>query len=540
MQMGEDVTLPKSDQLPSWAARHPRICVLVLGALSATGFPPLGWWPIALLAMGAAAALFSQAVKRREAAILGWLFGVAHFTAAHNWIATAFTHQAEMPQFLGWIAVPVLALYLGIYPALAALAARAVAGRSKPLAFALAFAGFWVVTEWLRSWLFTGYGWGPFSLILLGGDNAPGLAMLLPWFGTYALSGLAVLAACAAAYAVAAPFKRKGLSLADLGRLAIAVAFAAAMWMPLASDAEGTIRYTVVQPDLDQAELNDPRQYEPAFLTLSALTARDDDAEKRLVFWPESGMPDYLRPGYPQRYYHATTAGGDPLVARNRVGQILDANSILLTGTTDLEIQNGRAVAAYNVVTVLDTEGAIAGSYRKAHLVPYGEYLALRWLLEPLGASRLVAGTIDFWEGPGPHTLDLGAFGRPGIQICYEIVFSGQVTDRNDRPDYIFNPSNDGWFGTWGPPQHFAQARMRAIEEGLPVIRATTTGISGVIDARGVVRASLGSGKMASLNGLIPPAAAPTLFARTGNLLALLWAAFFLALSLVALRWRRS
>ena len=140
----------------------------------------------------------------------------------------------------------------------------------------------------------------------------------------------------------------------------------------------------------------------------------------------------------------------------------------------------------FRSVTALDSTGAIRGSYAKAHLVPYGEYLPMREILEPLGLSRLVAGSIDFLAGPGPRTLDFGPYGKAGFQICYEIIFSGQVADRANRPDYLFNPTNDGWFGSWGPPQHLAQARMRAIEEGLPVLRATTTGISAVIDADGV------------------------------------------------------
>jgi apolipoprotein N-acyltransferase len=171
--------------------------------------------------------------------------------------------------------------------------------------------------------------------------------------------------------------------------------------------------------------------------------------------------------------------------------------------------------------------------------VPYGEYLPLRPLLEPLGLSRLVAGTIDFIPGPGPRTLDLGVHGRAGIQICYEIVFSGDVVDRRDRPDYIFNPSNDGWFGAFGPPQHLAQARMRAIEEGLPVLRATTTGISAVIDPRGVVRDHLPQHVAGRIDGLVPPALPPTPFARLGHWLTLGWAMLFIGLAFVALPRRR-
>ena len=159
--------------------------------------------------------------------------------------------------------------------------------------------------------------------------------------------------------------------------------------------------------------------------------------------------------------------------------------------------------------------------------------MPLRPLLEPLGLSRLVAGSIDYLPGPGPRTLDLGVHGKAGVMICYEIVFSGAVADKADRPDYIFNPSNDGWFGWWGPPQHLAQARMRAIEEGLPVLRSTTTGISAVIDADGVVRATIGMGKADKLQGFIPAAKPPTLFGRLGHALTLAWAALFLGLGLV-------
>ena len=156
------------------------------------------------------------------------------------------------------------------------------------------------------------------------------------------------------------------------------------------------------------------------------------------------------------------------------------------------------------------------GGYSKAHLVPYGEYLPMRPLLEPLGLNRLVPGAIDFLPGPGPRTLDLGAYGRAAIQVCYEIVFSGEVVQRGNRPDYIFNDSNDGWFGAFGPPQHLAQARMRAIEEGLPVLRSTTTGISAVIDARGVVRRYLPQHVAGRIDGRGPITvdAAPPVIAR--------------------------
>ena len=223
-------------------------------------------------------------------------------------------------------------------------------------------------------------------------------------------------------------------------------------------------------------------------------------------------------------------------MARRRIGAVIGLDAMLLTGAVDLVMRGEKVVAAQNVVTALDGAGRIRGGYAKAHLVPYGEYLPMRGLLEPLGLSRLVAGTLDFWPGPGPRTLDLGPWGLAGIQVCYEIVFSGAVVDPAHRPDFIFNPSNDGWFGRYGPPQHLAQARLRAIEEGLPVLRSTTNGISAVVDARGVVRQFLPRPVAGRLDGRVPPAHAPTLFARLGNTLALLWAAVLLVGAVLALR----
>ncbi|MEO6433309.1 MAG: apolipoprotein N-acyltransferase, partial [Sphingomicrobium sp.] len=173
-------------------------------------------------------------------------------------------------------------------------------------------------------------------------------------------------------------------------------------------------------------------------------------------------------------------------------------------------------------------------------LVPYGEYLPMRALLEPIGLSRLVAGSLDFRSGPGPQTLDLRPWGRIGVQICYEIIFSGRVVDQTHRPSFIFNPSNDAWFGSWGPPQHLAQARLRAAEEGLPVIRSTPTGISAVIDAKGHVVQSLKWRTAGAIQTVLPPPApASTLFGLLGNLVAVVIGLLLIAIGIVLERRQR-
>jgi apolipoprotein N-acyltransferase len=180
----------------------------------------------------------------------------------------------------------------------------------------------------------------------------------------------------------------------------------------------------------------------------------------------------------------------------------------------------------------------IVGRYDKAHLVPYGEYLPMRPLLSAIGLSRLAPGDFDFNAGPGPRTLVLPNGRKMGVQICYEIIFSGHVVDPANRPDFIFNPSNDAWFGAWGPPQHLAQARLRAAEEGLPIVRSTPTGVSAVIDASGALVATVPLGKADVIDTGLPARTAPTTFSRLGNSIPLALGFLLIALA-IALGARR-
>jgi apolipoprotein N-acyltransferase len=517
--------------LAALVQRRPALAALALGLIAACAYPPLHLWPLGLGALAGFVWLIHSAENWRSALWRGWWFGWAHLTLANNWIATAFTHQAKMPEALGWAAVPLLCIYLAWYPAFAALAAHLLAKKRPLWAFGLVLAGAWVVTEWLRGWVFTGYPWPPLGLMLLGGWETQGIAGYLTITGTYALSGLTVLIATVLLAVFA---ERRWVN--GFGLTALVVLGMIAPMKEREPQTEG-VRYTLVQPHIPQSEINDASKFEEQFARLTHLTTPSRD-KSRLVLWPESAVPDYLEDGYPERYYLQMTAGADPDFARRRIGGVIGPQSTLLTGVVNLNIGTNAsgvpaAVSARNSVMALDGAGKVVGGYDKAHLVPYGEYLPMRPLLEPLGLSRLVAGSIDYLPGPGPRTLDLGEHGKAGVMICYEIVFSGAVADKANRPDYIFNPSNDGWFGSWGPPQHLAQARMRALEEGLPVLRSTTTGISAVIDADGIVRGHIPPGKADKLEGFVPAAKPPTLFAQFGHALTLGWAMLLIGFGLV-------
>jgi apolipoprotein N-acyltransferase len=508
--------------------RHPRLAAPVLGALAATGFQPLALWPATLAGLAGWLALLRAAPRGRDAALLGWLWGLGHFTLGNNWIATAFTYQAKMPVWLGWAAVPALSLYLALYPGLAAVLGWQF--RASRAGLVAGMAGALTISEWLRGWVFTGFAWNPLGMVALGSFTRPGPAGLAPWLGSYGLSGL--VAVLAGLWWLAASRRIGPASVALVATPLLAFAWPGPAGAP--PPAMG-LRFTLVQPNIAQSELDDPAHYEAQFLKL-ALLSEAAQPGRRLVLWPESGVPDYLREGYPAYLYRATTFAADPAVARRRIGMVIGPGALLLTGAVDLAARNGTVTGAWNVVTALDSAGVIRGSYAKAHLVPYGEYLPQRWLLGAIGLDKLVPGDLDFTPGPGPRTLDLGPWGRAGVQICYEIVFPGAVVDRAQRPQFVFNPSNDGWFGAWGPPQHLAQARMRAIEEGLPVLRATVSGISAVIDADGRVLAHVPSGQAGRIDMALPPPHRPTLFARLGNPLPLGLAIVLLAFAALALR----
>lgn len=548
-------------KVPAIFQNYPRWTALIAGAVSATGFEPWGLWPLTLICFALLIHLIAHASNSKCAFFIGWLFGVGHFAFGNQWIAVAFTFQAAMPIWLGYVAVVALALYLAVYPALAAWGAWWLArqknsfvqdtarfGVSVPLI--LAFAGLWIITEWLRSWVFTGYVWNPLSVITVA---VPFLAQPASALGTYGLSGVIILVAggllkFASLWTRAPSTEREsggwtgyfvgGALLFALATVGIVGRLSMFGGYYRSADANAQpIELTIAQPNISQADKYAPGYDAINFAKLAMNSRPLPGNGPRLLFWPEAAIPDYLEDGYPYRYYQFQ-AGESAAGARKRLTTLMGKGDILLTGANRLVIDKGQLVAARNSVSAIDASGKLLGHYDKAHLVPYGEYLPMPWLLRPLGLARLVPGDLDFWPGPGAQTLTVALNGKPvkiGMQICYEIIFSGQVVDRKNRPDFIFNPSNDAWFGTIGPPQHLAQARLRAIEEGLPIVRSTPTGISAVIDADGQIVKSLPLGKAGRIDARLPAAKAPTFFARYGNIVPLGFALLLIAGALLIL-----
>jgi apolipoprotein N-acyltransferase len=495
--------------------RFPKILALGLGLLSATGFAPLNLWPVLLLCLAATMHLVISAPDLRSALARGYWFGVGQFALALNWIAGAFRYQDSMPVWLGWGAVVLLAFYLAIYPAMAAgLAWRH--GRARLSVFILFFAAAWIATEWLRASLFTGFAWNPLGLSLV---DSGAIARAV---GTYGLSGVA----CLAAGGMLLLYRRDWIAAAAAMSLPLLSALASFAIVPGPTDGPPQPLVYIVQPNIGQGEKHSAESETAHFERYAALTQKPGSTP-RLMFWPESAAPGFIE----------SEAWG-----RARVASVLGPDDVLLTGGDALVYdKKGELVGAHNSVFAVLPDATLQLRYDKAHLLPYGEYVPFRAIMEPLGLSRLVPGDIDFLPGPGPQTFVIPGFGprgiKAGIQICYEIVFSGHVVDRTKRPDFIFNPSNDAWFNAWGPVQFVAQARLRALEEGLPVIRATPTGISAIIDADGKIVRALPYEKPGFIEARLPRAHEPTLFARYGNILAFTFALF---LTLIGIALRRS
>ncbi|WP_435164012.1 apolipoprotein N-acyltransferase [Falsirhodobacter sp. 1013] len=442
-----------------------------LGAVMATGQAPLGFWWFTLAGLAAVCVMLSRAEDWRARAWTGWFAGAGYFALALNWIIEPFLVD---PWTFGWMApfaVVLLSFGLALFWALAAAVARG------PLIFAVAL----TAVEFARGHVLTGFPWALPGHVWIGW--AP--SQMAAWIGP---TGLTLMTALMAALPVALRWKGAALS----GVLLIG-AFGLGLWRLDQPDPAGTGRIVrIVQPNAAQAMKWDPDRAAMLFrraLDLSAAPGRKD-----LVVWPETSVP-YLLDDYVAQ--EIGSAAGVPAA----VG-----------------IQRTEGPLAFNSLAVVQPDGRVSQIYDKHHLVPFGEYMPFGDTLARVGISAFAARLgHGYMAGPGPHVLDLGTLGDALPLICYEAVFPQDVR-ADTRPGWLLQITNDAWFGTLtGPYQHLAQARLRAIEQGLPMVRAANTGVSVMIDAKGRVQKSLLLGEQGYLDAELPGALPATVYARFGE-----------------------
>jgi apolipoprotein N-acyltransferase len=498
----------------SWGWRRYLIAFLA-GAASALAQAPVDaafvlfvTLPVLVWLIDGASSGTAEGLRRlTPAARVGWTFGFGYFLAGISWVGSAFFVEADVFGWMAPFAILGFPAFLALYWALGAALARLLWSDGWPRILALAVG--LTISEWLRGHLFTGFPWNSIAQAVAATDvTAQGLALVGTWGLTFL--GIVVFAA-PAVFAPAAFGSTRGRSvfaalaaLLALGEIAYGVTRLAG-----ADDATVPgVALRIVQPAVNQAEKWDPASARAVLDTLLRLSNANLSPDRPGIvgvthlIWPETALPFFL------------TEEPQALV---EIGALLPPGTTLITGAPRFETAPaGRRY--FNSVYVIDDGGRILDAYDKVHLVPWGEYVPLGGLLERIGLSSLSRLVGGFSPGLAYRTVPVPHAPAMAPLICYEVIFPDEGVDRDNRPGWIVNVTNDGWFGmTAGPYQHFAQVRMKAIAEGLPVARSANTGISGVVDGYGRVIASLGLGEEGVVDAALPVALPPTFYSRVGD-----------------------
>jgi len=473
---------------PTW--RFPLIAFLA-GALLTTSFAPLSFFPGAMIAFPLMIVLIDCAKSRQQAFAFGWWAGFGLFSIGLTWIGHSFSQQDNVPAILAPFAIFALAGLMALYIA----ATFWVSWRlwvTGPLRVIL-FAVVWMLFEFARGYLFTGFPWH------LAGSmwaNWLPVAQLASVLSIYGLSALTVLVFSS----LAVLLYRRQTKAVYAGLAALLLVFAGgALWgqMRLASNEtqyDLAVSLRLVQANVKQRDKWRSHLIDDHFDKHMGLSRGDNKRGRaegvKLLIWPETAVQrqNFDREGSLLRW---------------RMSRMLEFGSYAITGAPRFAQTTGGA-NYYNSMFAFNSRGKLFARYDKKHLVPFGEYLPFQGVLKALGLEQLTGG-VAFTAGPSAKTIRLPGIPAFSPLICYEVIFPGQVVLETDRPKWLLNITNDGWFGlTNGPHQHLGLARFRAIEEGLPLVRSASTGVSAVIDSYGRTVASLDVDQTGVLDSPLP------------------------------------
>jgi apolipoprotein N-acyltransferase len=463
--------------------RQRLVIALVLGAAMALGQAPLGWWWATILAGAAALAL----VPHSPRAACGWLWltGTGYFGAALFWIVQPFFVDAATHGWMAPFALVLMAGGMALFWAGAGLVAR-----FGPVMVAIAL----LALELLRGWVFTGFPWAMLGHALID----------TPMVQLASLGGAGLLSAVVLGVASVLALPRSWRGRMASAAVAAGILGSAWLWGDARPSQDAplpgaTIR--LAQPNAPQAEKWDQARAMFFFERLLDQTAAPADLPPALVLWPETAVPFLLE---------------HPGAGLGMMAQAAETHGLeTMIGFGVQRLQDGRY---FNSLAVLDTNGAVTQIYDKHHLVPFGEYIPLGEWIAGTSVGGFAAQMLQGYSaGPGPVALDLGPVGRALPLICYEAIFP-RHSRTEPRPDWLLQVTNDAWFGTVsGPYQHLAQARLRAVEQGLPLLRSANTGISAGFDGYGRELGRLALGVDGFLDIALPPPLAPTFYARHGD-----------------------
>jgi apolipoprotein N-acyltransferase len=495
----------------SWGWRRAAIA-FVAGALSVLALAPFNFWPVLFLTLPVVVWLIDGAGSGKlggwpEAALSGWWFGFGYFLAGIYWIGNALLVDA---QTFGWLlpfAVAGLPAALAVFMALGFLIARLIWTMSASRILALASA--LTVSEWLRGHVLSGFPWNALGYALA---SPLALAQIASLIGLWGMTFLAVAVFASPATLIDDKTTTRHAWLAPATAvlaLAVMAAFGAVRLAREPTRLVDQVKLRIMQPNLPQdAKFNYSARAEVMrkYLALSDRPTGPQSAGVRdatILIWPESAFPFFL----------AREAD-----AMAQIANLLPQGTILITGAVrppDSSPPGQPVTRAYNSIYVIDHDGTILSIYDKLHLVPFGEFLPFQSAMEKLGFTQITKVQGGFIPGTRRRLIELPRAPRLLPLICYEVVFPGDIAASDERAGWIVNVTNDGWFGNSpGPYQHLQQARLRAIEEGLPIVRAANTGVSAVIDPFGRTLAQLGLGVEGVLDATLPASIEPTIYSR--------------------------
>ena len=492
------------------------VLAMAAGALSVLALAPFNAWPVLFVTFPVLVWLIDGAGAGRlggvpAAALTGYWFGLGYFVPGLYWIGYAFFVEADVFAWLTPFAVLGLPAYLSIFTGLGFALARLL--WTKDATRILALAASLTIAEWLRGHALTGFPWNAFGYAL--SEPLP-LAQTASLIGQWGMTFLTVaIFASPAALIDRTPDRRMAwrAPAAAIALLIVMGIFGAIRLSLNPTTMVAGTKLRLMQPNLQQdARFNYAAKAEvmKKYLALSDRASGPQSTGVRdatILIWPESAFPFFL------------TREADAMA---EIAELLPKRTVLITGSVRApDLPPGQPITrAYNSIYVIDHDGSVLAVYDKLHLVPFGEYLPFQDTMEKLGFEQLTRVRGGFIPGTVRHVLPLPGAPPALPLICYEAIFPGEVGASDERrPGWIVNLTNDGWFGiSTGPYQHLEQARMRAIELGLPLVRSANTGVSAVIDPVGRTVASLGLGIEGILDASLPTAIPPTIYARVGDI----------------------
>ena len=492
-----------------WGWRRYAIA-LFAGGIAAFSQAPYHAFPVLWLSMPLLVWLIDGGVdggaRSRTSSLLaafriGWVFGFGYFLSGLWWIGEAFLADAEHYAWAMPFAVVLLPGFLAVFSGFATLAARAFWPRGPSRVAVLAVC--WTIAEYGRGHFLTGFPWNDLGYALAANTTLMQVASLV------GIPGLTLPAVLIFAAPGALDGGRGGRRFVIAAALLYAgiIGFGIVRLQSATTDHVADVRLRVIQPAVTDWQKWQPESAAKLMATYADLSVNNSSGLRTglsgitVLVWPESPFSFLLA-----RTQWALASIADLL----KTGP-----TVLVTGAVRAEPPDGNETGPryYNSVYVIGSDGEINAAYDKTHLVPFGEYIPFKPLFDLIGLTQLTQIKSGFSTGPGPRTLDIPGAPPAGMSICYEAVFPGKIVDPANRPKWIVNVTDDSWFGlSPGPYQHLEQARLRAVEEGLPLVRSANAGISAVIDAYGRPFAPLPLGKAGTFDSDLPVSLQPTLY----------------------------